>query len=82
MVIYIEIHYLFLCIAECPSHCSLCYNATDCSECTQGYFITENAECQSESEIRLKHYYYKCTCKMEREHLSKYYHFIVVIALL
>ncbi len=35
-------------IAECAKHCSLCYNETECYECTQGYFITENAECQSE----------------------------------
>ncbi len=34
-------------ILGCPTHCSLCYNATECYECTQGYFLTEKSECIS-----------------------------------
>ncbi len=33
-------------ISECASHCSLCYNETECYECRQGFFLTENGECQ------------------------------------
>ena len=33
----------------CSSHCSLCYNATECYECTQGYFLDAGSECTSES---------------------------------
>ncbi len=39
----------FLVFAECSSHCSVCYNETECYECTQGYFLTENGECQSKT---------------------------------
>ncbi len=35
-------------IVVCSKHCSLCYNATECYECTQGYFLTPEGECQSE----------------------------------
>ncbi len=34
-------------IAECSEHCSLCYNETECYECTQGYFLNELQECES-----------------------------------
>ncbi len=37
---------------ECAKHCSMCYNETECYECTQGYFLTEIGECQS----KLKHW--------------------------
>ncbi len=37
--------FLFL-LSECAKHCSMCYNETECFECTQGYFLTENGECQ------------------------------------
>ncbi len=33
---------------ECPKHCSLCYNATECYDCTNGYFLNEIQECESE----------------------------------
>ncbi len=33
-------------LSECTKHCSLCYNETECYECTQGYFLTENGECE------------------------------------
>ncbi len=33
-------------LSECTKHCSLCYNETECYECTQGYFLTETGECQ------------------------------------
>ncbi len=32
-------------ISECPQHCSLCYNETNCYECTQGYYLDFNEEC-------------------------------------
>ncbi len=32
--------------SECAMHCSLCYNETECYECTHGFFLTENGECQ------------------------------------
>ncbi len=33
--------------SECSKHCSLCYNETECYECTQGYFLNEIQECES-----------------------------------
>ncbi len=41
-------------LTECSKHCSLCYNETECYECTQGYFMTEDAECQSKCYLNLK----------------------------
>ncbi len=32
---------------DCAKHCSMCYNETECYECTQGYYLTENSECES-----------------------------------
>ncbi len=34
-------------LSECPKHCSLCYNETECYDCTQGYFLNEIMECES-----------------------------------
>ncbi len=34
--------------AECAPHCSMCYNETECYECTQGFYLSENGECMSE----------------------------------
>lgn len=42
-MLFKSINYIFL---ECEKHCSLCYNATECYECTHGYYITESAECE------------------------------------
>ncbi len=33
-------------ITECAPHCSLCWNATDCYECTQGFYLNDEAECE------------------------------------
>ncbi len=33
-------------VSECSKHCSLCYNETECYECTQGYFLTEIGQCE------------------------------------
>ncbi len=33
-------------ISECSKHCSMCYNETECYECTQGFFLNENMECE------------------------------------
>ncbi len=33
---------------DCPTHCSLCYNSTECYECTQGFYMDDGAECESE----------------------------------
>ncbi len=40
------IQILFLFISECAEHCSLCFNETECYECTQGYYLTVSGECQ------------------------------------
>ncbi len=45
----VDIIAMLFCFSECSLHCSLCYNETECNECTQGYFLTENGECQSKS---------------------------------
>ncbi len=50
------VNQIFL-ITECPKHCSLCYNETECFECTQGYFITDNMECESELLEHLMFYF-------------------------
>ncbi len=34
-------------VVECSKHCSMCYNETECYECTQGYFLNELPECES-----------------------------------
>ncbi len=53
MTVYISICGLkhmaneFYIFSECSKHCSLCYNATECYECTQGYFLNEIQECES-----------------------------------
>ncbi len=31
---------------ECPHHCSLCWNETECYECTQGYFLDPLGICE------------------------------------
>ncbi len=52
-VIYIHLifitilHNVLFIISECSKHCSLCYNETECYECTQGYFLNELQECES-----------------------------------
>ncbi len=33
-------------VIDCPQHCSLCWNATDCYECTHGYFLDDTGLCQ------------------------------------
>ncbi len=44
MFFIIIIKYLF---TECAKHCSMCYNETECYECTPGFFLTEIGECES-----------------------------------
>ncbi len=39
--------------SECSKHCSLCYNETECYECTQGFFITGNGECERKTNFDL-----------------------------
>ncbi len=34
---------------ECPKHCSMCYNETECYECVPGYFLNGLMECESRS---------------------------------
>ncbi len=46
--------------SECAEHCSMCYNETQCYECTQGYFLSENMECESKLDFILKTL--KCIC--------------------
>ncbi len=42
-----------LSISECAKHCSLCYNETECYECTQGLYLGENGECKRKFIIHL-----------------------------
>ncbi len=32
-------------LTECAKHCSLCYNETECYECTQGFYLDATGEC-------------------------------------
>ncbi len=34
-------------LSECSKHCSLCWNETECYECTHGYYLDSVGECQS-----------------------------------
>ncbi len=36
-------------ISACPQHCVLCYNASDCYECTTGYYLDDGV-CASKLE--------------------------------
>ncbi len=38
---------VFYIFSECSKHCSLCFNETECYECTQGYFLNNEMECES-----------------------------------
>ncbi len=38
---------------ECETHCSLCYNETECYECTQGYYLTLDGRCDSKSYFEI-----------------------------
>lgn len=40
-------------VSECAKHCSLCYNETDCYECTQGFFLSATGECERECGVIL-----------------------------
>ncbi len=40
--------------AECPKHCSLCYNETECYECTPGYFLNGMQKCEGMFWITLR----------------------------
>ncbi len=47
----VTIYYIFLTmlcylLSECAKHCSICYNETECYECTQGFYLDENGECK------------------------------------
>ncbi len=33
-------------LSECAKHCSLCYNETECYECTQGFYLDGSGECE------------------------------------
>ncbi len=33
-------------ISECPKYCSMCYNESECYECTQGYYLSVVGECR------------------------------------
>ncbi len=33
-------------LTECPHHCSLCWNETECYECTHGYFLDTSGLCE------------------------------------
>ncbi len=40
---------LYIFFTECAKHCSLCYNGTECYECTAGYSLNDEMECESMS---------------------------------
>ncbi len=47
---FYNLHFIKACscpFSECPKHCSMCYNETQCYECTQGYFLNGEMECES-----------------------------------
>ncbi len=46
-------------LSECAKHCSLCYNETECYECTQGYFLNDMAECESMYSYHIRILYVK-----------------------
>ncbi len=51
---------------ECAKHCSICYNETECYECTQGYFLTDEGECESKyTQTHTIHTYMYILCKRE-----------------
>ncbi len=50
--------------SECSKHCSLCYNETECYECTQGYFLNTENECESE------YIFFSSCCKKLRYFIS------------
>ncbi len=50
-------------ISECPKHCSLCYNETECYECTQGFYMDENGECKRKLASLYVCTWYTCICK-------------------
>ncbi len=49
-------------ISECSKHCSLCWNETECYECTQGYYLDSSEECQSEFSIDIYNITLVCVC--------------------
>ncbi len=51
----ILLKYLMHIFSECSKHCSLCYNETECYECTQGFFLSETGECEREYNKMVKH---------------------------
>ncbi len=40
--------FFLLSCSECAKHCTLCYNETECYECTQGFYLNEDGECERE----------------------------------
>ncbi len=54
-----QTNHLIIDVTECSRHCSLCYNETQCYDCTPGYFLTENGECESKlRNLKLACYIY------------------------
>ncbi len=49
IIICKEIFNMGFLLSECAKHCSLCYNETECYECTQGYFLNDKMECESKN---------------------------------
>ncbi len=31
--------------SDCPQHCSLCWNETECYDCAHGYFLDQEGLC-------------------------------------
>ncbi len=46
MVTIYQITPMVLYLTECTKHCSLCWNSTECYECSHGYFLDEGSECK------------------------------------
>ncbi len=55
LILYCKINVSIYHIAECSKHCSLCYNETECYECTHGYFLNAIQECESKLLFLLDH---------------------------
>ncbi len=46
-------------LVDCQPHCSLCYNETQCYECTHGYYIDPDTAsgCMSKSKFPIFQHY-------------------------
>ncbi len=58
VILCVMVNYVYNIFSECSKHCSLCYNETECYECTKGYFLSEIQECESKEILHSLFYLY------------------------